>query len=401
MNLKQIKYDYDFHKYYKLQIKKDTYIGKGLCGLVNLRNTCFINSILQCLSSTWSLTDYILSTRYMEDLTVKNKQRPEQFLLVSYVALLNNIWESNQLIKPKSFIENLSKFHRKYFSLQQQDSHECLLYILDLLHKSISYEIDVNIKGNIKTHSDQLMKSSLETWKKFFENDYSYIIELFYGTTVTNIKCVNSDCNFTDFIFEPYNTISIDTNVSTTNVSTPNTVRSNISTSTSANNLYDCLDNYFQNKDLITNWKCEKCNGISKVHKELGCTKNTQLWTVPDHLIIHLKRFNKLNNGTYRKDTSFIDFPIKDLNITKYISDAKNDQNNYIYDLYAVNYHIGDMEGGHYTASTRNMDNHWYHFNDSNVSKHSDANLQQQLVTADAYILFYIRKKIIKETLQI
>ena len=173
MTLERINYEYDLHKYYNLKIKKNSYVSQGLSGIVNLRNTCFMNSILQCLSNTLGLTDYILSTKYLEDLTIQNKQRPEQFLLISYNNLVNSLWESNQLIKPKSFFENISKFHKKYFGLRQQDSHEFLLYTLDLLHNAISYEIEIEIRGEPKTKGDHLMKRSLETWQSFYEKSYS------------------------------------------------------------------------------------------------------------------------------------------------------------------------------------------------------------------------------------
>jgi len=363
-------FTYDFHKNYNLKVDKMMYTSKGLCGLINLGNKCFLNSILQCLSHSLKMTDYILSTDYKDDINKEYKN--EHYLLSSYILLINHIWDTNQIIKPKSFVENLGKFHKKYFSLNQQDSHECLLYILDILHKSLSYEIDVDIKGDIKTRTDELMKKSLETWKNFYEKEYSFIIETFYGNMINTVQCIK--CNFSDEIFEPYNNLSI---------------------SLSGSSLIECLDNYFKNDHIIESWKCDKCN-------EYGCNKTSFLWTIPNYLIINLKRFKQEtnNHSIAHKNCNLITFPLKDLNLTQYISKDKNDCNNYIYDLYAINYHSGNVESGHYWSACKNLDGNWYNFNDGNVLKYVSNNIESQLITKDAYILFYHRK-FIKKTLLI
>lgn len=370
-NLYKIEYQYDYHKHYELSIKKEAYKSHGLCGLINIKNTCFINSILQCLSNTLKLSDYILSGKYKEDESFQNKNKPSYYILVSYIGLISNMWNENQLIKPKTFVENISKIHRKYFSLRQQDSHECLLYILELLHDALSYEIEVDINGEVKTDVDVLTKTSLETWKKFYENNYSYIIETFYGCTISSLFCTT--CNTQSYTFEPYNTITL-------------------SISDESSTLDNCLSEYFTNDEILIDWECEKCQSKK-------CSRDIKIWTVPNYLIIHLKRF-KNDTQKSTKNTQFIDFPITDLDITKYISSKKNDSNNYIYDLYAVNHHSGDLDSGHYWASCKNLDEHWYTFNDGNVSRCNPNNVQQNLVTNDAYILFYHRK-FIKKTLQL
>jgi ubiquitin carboxyl-terminal hydrolase 8 len=366
MNLEKVQYDYDFHKHYNLKIKKSTYKGKGLCGLVNLGNFCYANSILQCLFNTMSLTDYFLSARYQDDLTNENKKKNEHYVFLSYLTLVNNIFDSNQVIKPKSFIENLSKFHKKYFSMTQQDSHECLLYILEILHNSLSYAIEVEIKGDPSTKADEMMKKSLESWQKFYENSYSFIIETFNGCNINNIIC---GCGNTEVVFEPYNSLSLDI---------------------TGGNLVSCLEDYFKSDEKIPSYTCEKCKENGKTSKEV------KLWTVPNYLIIHLKRFKQTSQGMV-KNSHFVDFPLKDLDITQFISKDKNDTNNYIYDLYAVSQHSGTLEMGHYWASCKNLDGNWYNFNDTNVSKY---NTTSTLVTNDAYILFY-QRKYVKRPIQI
>ena len=46
----------------------DFYYKKGLCGLKNLGNTCYINSITQCLNNNRPFIDYLVSESYKDDL---------------------------------------------------------------------------------------------------------------------------------------------------------------------------------------------------------------------------------------------------------------------------------------------------------------------------------------------
>ena len=57
-----------------------------------------------------------------------------------------------------------------------------------------------------------------------------------------------------------------------------------------------------------------------------------------------------------------------------------------LYDLYAVSNQFGSLEGGHYTAFAKNaLYNKWYHFDDTDVTRVSEADV----VTKAAYVLFY------------
>ena len=153
----QQNFKYDFHLNHELVLNKETYVKKGLCGLVNIGNTCFLNSILQCLSHSLKLTDYFLSKKFKEDDDSSNKRKKEYKLLNSYLNLLINLWDTNQIIKPKTFLDSLSTQVQKYSRLQQQDSHECLMYILDTLHKAMAYEVEVCISGDPLTEQDYLI----------------------------------------------------------------------------------------------------------------------------------------------------------------------------------------------------------------------------------------------------
>ncbi|OBZ73858.1 putative ubiquitin carboxyl-terminal hydrolase 12 [Grifola frondosa] len=60
-----------------------------------------------------------------------------------------------------------------------------------------------------------------------------------------------------------------------------------------------------------------------------------------------------------------------------------------IYDLYAVDEHLGGLGGGHYRAYAQNhMNGKWYHFDDSYVTPSNP----EAAVNSNAYLLFYKRR---------
>lgn len=117
--------------------------------------------------------------------------------------------------------------------------------------------------------------------------------------------------------------------------------------------------------------------------------KKIDLFSVPDTLIIHLKRFHYDKFWRNKIDT-LIDFPIEGLDISRWIKN-KDGNKSCIYNLFAVSNHFGNLGGGHYTAYSKNIiDNKWYNLDDSCVSVLPNANKTR---TNSAYVLFYQRQK--------
>ena len=103
-------------------------------------------------------------------------------------------------------------------------------------------------------------------------------------------------------------------------------------------------------------WWCDSCKDFRQATKKVG------LWTAPDIIPIHLKRFSNTTSSC-KKVTDYIDFPINGLDLTRYV-EAPEEGKSYIYDLFAVDNHSGSMGGGHYTAHAKNFnDDNWYIFN--------------------------------------
>lgn len=83
---------------------------------------------------------------------------------------------------------------------------------------------------------------------------------------------------------------------------------------------------------------CPQC----KKHQQ--ATKKFDLWSLPEILVISLKRFSYNRYWRDKLDT-FVDFPIKDLDLSPYIINANHGPA--VYDLVAVSNHYGGMGGGH------------------------------------------------------
>jgi ubiquitin carboxyl-terminal hydrolase 4/11/15 len=156
-------------------------------------------------------------------------------------------------------------------------------------------------------------------------------------------------------------------------------------------NLYDCF-NLFNSEEILdgdNEWYCNICKKHRDVNKKMDIFKS------PYYLIIQLKRFKQddemgprsiFNIFNSSKNTTFVDFPINDLDLSKYILSQSQSINGSKYDLNGVINHYGGSSFGHYTAYCLNG-NKWIEYNDESLSKISKNNV----VSNAAYVLFYKR----------
>uniref|UniRef100_A0A674EVY5 Ubiquitin carboxyl-terminal hydrolase n=1 Tax=Salmo trutta TaxID=8032 RepID=A0A674EVY5_SALTR len=120
-------------------------------------------------------------------------------------------------------------------------------------------------------------------------------------------------------------------------------------------------------------WYCPMCK------KHQLATKKLDLWSLPEVLIIHLKRFSYTKYSREKLDIIWVGL----------CSPPPNR-----YDLIAVSNHYGGLRDGHYTSYARNKDNgQWYYFDDSKVTYARE----EQIVTNAAYLLFYHRQDKIRQ----
>lgn len=148
--------------------------------------------------------------------------------------------------------------------------------------------------------------------------------------------------------------------------------------------LFSCLDAFLKEEPLGPDdmWYCPRC----KEHRQ--ASKKLDLWRLPDILVFHLKRFSYSRWLKNKLDT-FVNFPIHNLDLSKYVKSNNATEGSHVYELYAISNHYGGLGGGHYSAYCKLTDGKWYHFDDSHVSPVNESEIK----TSAAYVLFYQRVK--------
>ncbi len=345
----------------KIKISEPTIVG-----LTNLGNTCFLNSCLQVLNHTYELNVFLCSPQCQK---LKKTTTDDLVLLNEYSELQQLMYKSNGVISPNKFVHGVQVMaHRKNRDLftgwAQNDISEFLLFLFDCMHNSISRSINIKINGVEKNQTDKIAKKCYEMLQQVYSREYSEIIETFYGIYYTKLMSMDKKkiCSV-----KPEHYFLLDLQI--------------FEDKQNCNNIYECFD-LFVKPEIMSGdnaWYNEKTKVKEDVYKE------TSFWNLPEILIIILKRFS-IDGG--RKLQTLIDFPLVDLDVSKYVT-GYNPQK-YVYDLYGVCNHTGSIMGGHYTAYVKSMNGKWIHYNDTNTSPIDSS----KIVSPKAYCLFYRKKNI-------
>jgi len=357
------------HIDYKYLLSNDLlnkYNNKGLSGLCNLGNTCYINSCLQILSHSYELHEIvdIINTNSNTNTNINNKN----LIFKEWTSLKDLMWSKNCVISPNRFLNAIQHIatikDRELFSgYAQNDLPEFLIFLFDCFHEALERKVSITINGNSENNIDELAKKCYTMIKTMYSDSYSEIIDLFFGIHVSLIIS-NSSTDPKEILSitpEPFSII---------NLPIPHSSSNNQEFS-----IYDCFDLYTQPEFLEGEnaWFNETTNCKENVNK---CIK---FWSLPNILIVDFKRFNNAN----KKLNNIIRTPLLGLDLSKYVVGYNKDK--YIYELFGICNHHGECLGGHYSAYVKNSNQKWYDFNDTNVNEINES----QLITPKSYCYFY------------
>lgn len=310
-------------------------------GLKNLGNSCYLNSVLQCLTYTPPLANFCLNHLHSSlcDSAVDRK-RECPFCILEKRIVRSLSMDLTQDAPSK--IQSCLRIFAEHFRLgRQEDAHEFLRYVIDACHNTCLRLKKLRRKGN----NDNGPSTT------------SVVKDIFGGALQSQVKCLScgAESNKTDEIMD----ISLDV--------------------LHFNSLKQALQNFFQPEVLDGNnkYKCDNCKKLVSARKQMSILQ------APNVLVIQLKRFEGLYGGKIDKLIAFEEVLV----LSSYMNKASQDSHPE-YNLFATIVHSGySPESGHYYAYIKDAMGRWYCCNDSYVS----LSTLQGVLSEKVYILFFSR----------
>ncbi|CAL8385426.1 unnamed protein product [Arctogadus glacialis] len=253
----------------------------------------------------------------------------------------------------------------KYKGLRNQGSTDYLNSVLQVLFMTEEFRdaVQSGLKTSSPTTEYIIRKLGIENvWKQQDAAQYFDKIlclaspeasQVFHGRLIHSTTC---SCDVSTFEHNSFWTLNLPINNAHNGVY----------------NVEDGLKQFFSQSKLTGENQvyCDEC----KVKADTTTECEVELY--PKVLVLLLKRFEfSYYEMDYVKNDCPVDVPLN-IDIPKGVS----------YELYATVDHVGDLRGGHYTATIQPPDDGWYDFSDSWVTPKNNFN---PLKSQSGYLLFY------------
>ncbi|XP_071696517.1 ubiquitin carboxyl-terminal hydrolase 25 [Rutidosis leptorrhynchoides] len=320
-------------------------------GFRNLGNTCYLNSVLQCLTYTPPLANFCLQFQHSancDSISQQDKKNDCPFCLIEK-RIVRSLSIDATLDAPGKIIGGLKLFAEHFRLGRQEDAHEFLRYVIDACHTTCL---------RLKKLQQQRRKYVTNGGGDGFGGS-TVVKEIFGGALQSQVKCLG--CGYESNKVDEIMDISVDV----------------INTST----LKEAFQKFFQSEilDGSNKYKCDSCKKLVAAKKQMSILQ------APNILVVQLKRFEGIYGGKIDKAISFEEVLVLSNFMCKTSQDFHPE-----YKLFATIVHSGfSPDSGHYYAYIKDAIGRWYCCNDSYVSVSS----LQEVFSEKVYILFFSRTK--------
>lgn len=343
----------------------------GRQGLLNVGNTCYLNSAVQFLRHSTALQALFATTAWQ---SYCSKDRKGFDLIVETTALFRALNTPSthtasspsyapSSLNPLQFAREFMEFGREFNDRlaigEQADAAEAVQIILDALHTQLARKVRMTMTLPFATNTPdaRALIRSLETWDQFFSKEYSPIVAQFFGQTQTAVTC--SGCKAVTTRYEPWNMLKLPIPAK------PDLV------------IEDCIEASLAS-DTLDDFQCDTCNkrGPAVIHNAIS--------RFPNQLILMLKRFNNMG----AKVRSYVDYDEEIIDMSPWRAwptYLKKQQ----YRVVATIEHAGrGVRGGHYSMRARDpiRESVWHMYDDDRVWPINDGG-----ATPDTYMLMLER----------
>ena len=314
-------------------------------GLRNVGNSCFANSVTQCLLHMEPFANYFL--RGMSHAESGECSKAGEWCPICETEDLVRGYYGcgKKVFSPRSFLENIEEIGAHFIFGDQEDAHDFLVEWLDSIQVVMAKEAATS-DGRKK-----LDQRSEET---------SLIWQIFGGYTRGEVRC---ECGFVSKTFQGFLTLELQIS---------HGIRS----------LEGALDAYTESEELSgdNQYKCDHCK------RKRDAEVSSMLEIGPNVLMIALKRFSYFGFGKINTQVSFPET----LDLSPYMAEDSEDREDLGYSLHAVIVHISRFSSaGHYIAFVKKGDQ-WFKCDDSSITPVDVGTVLRQNV----YMLMYRRDKI-------